>query len=99
MVSAGRDTCQNCGARVYGSQTFVDQRAAREHVYRTLFREEREMRFKRWVGIILIIIGIACLFIGFIFPNFLIGMVIIGTSLGLIIGGAITIYQNVKEFE
>ena len=99
MVSAGRTTCQNCGARVYGSTTFVDHRTARDHVYRTLFREERGMRIKRWVGVILIVIGIACLFIGFIFPNFLIGMVIIGTSLGLIIGGAITIYYNIKEFE
>ena len=98
VVSAGRNTCQNCGARVYGNPTFVDRRTTKDHVYRTLYKQEREMRLKRYMGLILIVIGIVCIFISLIIPNFWLGFALIGFSLGLIIGGAITIYQNVNGF-
>ena len=57
------------------------------------------MKYLRFVGLVLVVVGILLLFFGFIFPDFLIGMTILGVGIGLIIYGAILIYRNVKEFE
>ncbi len=99
VVHSGRDSCQNCGARVYSSPLYRDQQSANAYVYSTLFKDEKHMRIMRFVGMALISIGIIFLFLGWLFPNFFIGIIIIGISIGLIIGGGMLIYKNVKEFE
>jgi hypothetical protein len=99
VVTGNRTTCQNCGARVYASTTFTNIKSTEEAVYNTLFKEERTMKYLRFVGLVMVVVGIFLVFLGFIFPDFLIGAIILGFGLGLIVGGAILIYQNVKEFE
>ena len=57
------------------------------------------MKYLRFVGLVLVVLGILLLFFGYIFPDFLLGMSIIGFGIALIVSGALLIYRNVKEFE
>jgi hypothetical protein len=100
VVSGGRDTCQNCGARVYRQPTFSDSKNTEAYVYSTLFQEEKQMKLYVLVGTIFLVIGLMLVLFLFIliFSPIISWILAIGAFI-LIGAGVIIVASNLRHYK
>jgi hypothetical protein len=100
VVTGGRQTCQNCGARVYRQPTFSDAQGTDEYVLGTLFKEEKQMKLYVVIGAVMLVIGLMFTLFLFIltFEPIISWILAIGAFV-LIGAGVIVIATNIRQYQ
>jgi hypothetical protein len=95
-VPEGRESCPNCGARIYPPETYSPPPPTAGYGHGTLTEQEMEKKRNRTIGIILIIISIILLPVA-LFTFFMpIGWIFCPAAGICLLAGIITIVTNLK---